>query len=600
MQLGLGHPRRRARILFLAIGVVLTVFVGQLFRVQGIDAAAVSAQAFNERASRTTIPAMRGNIVDAAGVTLARSVERRNITANPLATLTYSVKDPAKPGTRKTVGLAGAAAAIAPIVGADPSVLQSSLQAGAAKKRQFLYLVKDVSPTQWNQIRDLQIPGIFSERVVKREYPQGTAVSPLLGWVGADGAPGGGIEAMEQKQLNGTPGIHVYQQAPDGTVIATASNSDTPAVDGRPVQLTIDNDLQWTAMNLIAAAVKQTRSLSGEATVMDLQGNILAAASAPSFDNNQIGSATGSLLSPPFSDAFEPGSTAKVVTMAAALSEGKVTPTSQITVPYTLARAGTTFKDSEQHPTESLTVAGVLAHSSNTGTIQVGEKLSASTLQQYMNKFGLGKPTGVNFPGESVGNIGTASDWTGSRRYTVMFGQGISSTSMQQLAVYQTIANGGVREPIKLIKGVADATGQFVAPKDSRVATQVVTPAVAQQLTRMMEGVVGKNGTAPKAAVPGYNVAGKTGTAERYDEKLRKYSGYTASFIGFAPAEAPRYIVSVVLQRPTAVSIYGGEVAAPVFSALMQAALRKGNVPPSTTKPQLYDLVYDPSKGTNG
>lgn len=598
VQLGVGHPRRRARALLIAFGMVLTVFVAQLLRVQGLDAASVSQKALSERVARATIPAKRGDIVDASGVTLARSVERRNVTADPLAASTYARYDKQPDGTRKKVklGLKGAADAIAPIVGDDPATLLKTLQDAAAKSRRFVYLAKDISPQQWVQISDLGIPGIFSERTVKREYPQGTALAPLLGWVSADGKPGGGVEVLAQKQLNGTPGTHVYERAADGTTIATGNNKDTPAADGRPVQLTINNDLQWTAQNLIAAQVKKTKALSGEAVVMDRKGNIIAAASYPSFDNNQIATAQGSMLSRPFADSYEPGSTNKVVTMAAALAEGKVTPTTTFTVPYGLPRADQTFTDSHHHPTETMTTAGILADSSNTGTIQVGEKMSAATLRNYMTRFGQGQPTGINFPGENVGSIPTAAQMTGSRRYTVMFGQGLSSNTMQQISVFQTIANGGVREPIKLVKGIGDGSGGFTAPADDRVAVQVVPASVATQMTRMMQAVPTKNGTAPKAVVEGYNVAGKTGTAARYDESLGRYNGWTASFIGFAPAENPQYIVSVALQRPTAVSIYGGEVAAPVFSQLMAAALRNGHVPPSTVKPSLYDLKYDPSK----
>ena len=578
--------------------MIFTVFAAQLLRVQGLDAASVSQQAFSERANRVTIPAMRGEVVDADGITLARSVERRNITADPLAASTWVKRDRQPDGSVKQtkMGLKGAAEAIAAIVGADPAALSSSLQRAETQNRRFLYLVKDVSPQQWTQVSDLRIPGIFSERTVKREYPQGTSVAPLIGWVGADGSPGGGIEAMQNRRLNGKPGTHVYERAADGTVIATADNSDTPAVDGKPVQLTINNDLQWTAQNLIAAQVKSTKSLSGEAVVTDIKGNNVAAASYHSLDNNQIASAKWALLSRPFADAYEPGSTSKVITMAAALEEGKVTPQSVFTVPYQLERADQKFKDSHPHPTEKYTTAGILADSSNTGTIQVGEKLSPQVLRGYMNKFGLGVPTGVRFPAESSGYVPPVDKWKGSTRYTVMFGQGVSGNSMQQVSVFQTIANGGVREPIKLVKGVGDGSGGYTAAQDDRVAVQVVSPKVAGEVSRMLQSVVGEGGTAPKAAVPGYNVAGKTGTAQRWDAKTRSYAGYTASFIGFAPAEKPQYIVSVTLQRPQAVSIYGGEIAAPVFSQLMQAALRHGHVPPSSSKPTLYDLKYVPPK----
>lgn len=573
--------------------MIFTVFVAQLFRVQGLEAASVSRQAFSERASRTTVPAKRGDVVDTNGITLARSVERRNVTADPLAAEEYRVRDP-KTDKLVNVGLKGAADAIAPIVNANPQDLLAALEAAGKKHRRFLYLVRDVSPEQWMQISDLRIPGIFSERTVKREYPQGTAMSPLLGWVSANGDPGGGVEALQNRQLKGVPGVHVFERAADGTAIATASNSDTPAVDGKPVQLTIDNDLQWMAQNLIAQGTKNAKAQSGEAVVMDLKGNILAAASYPSFDNNTIATAKGSLLARPFVDTFEPGSTSKVITTAAALEEGKVSPTSVFTVPFAMIRGNERFSDAHYHPTERMTTAGILAQSSNTGTVQVGEKVSVETMISYMRKFGIGEPTGVRFPGESAGSLPRATKWQGRNRYVPLFGQGVLTTAMQQAAVYQTIANGGVREPIKLVKGIGDGKGNFTPPADDRVAVRAVSPTVAAQVTRMLESVPTKEGTAPKAAVPGYNVAGKTGTAERYTNG--KLDGVTASFVGFAPAEAPRYIVAITIQRPRA-GIYGGDLAAPVFSQLMQAALRHGKVPPSPSKPQLYEL-YNPPKAT--
>ncbi|NHN56039.1 penicillin-binding protein 2 [Calidifontibacter sp. DB0510] len=573
---------------------VLTLFVGQLFRIQGLEASTLAAQAVDSRIARTTIPALRGQITDANGVVLANSVERYDVTADPQNIRQYYGTEIG--GKLQGDGFAKAATALSSITGAAPQDIVTALKQADAKKLRFVYLVRSVTPDQWNRINDLHIPGIYSERTVARQYPQGTTVAPLLGWVSANGKPGGGVEAIANGTLNGKPGVRTYEQAPDGTVIATGDQSDSPALDGNPVQLTIDNDLQWYAQNAIAGAVKKYKALSGDAIIMDVKGNLRAVASYPSFDNNSLASASpAALQSAPFVQAYEPGSTSKVITMAALLAQGKATPQSQFVVPNRLKRAGTSFKDSHEHPTLNLTLAGILAESSNIGTIEAGEKLDPATLYGYMRKFGLGSTSGIGYPGETAGILAPYQKWSGSTRYTVMFGQGLSGSAIQQASVFQAIANGGVREPVKLLAGVGK-DGKLSPPQDSRKAVTVVSPQVATQVTNMMAGVVGKDGTAKAARVPGYNVAGKTGTADRYDPTLGRYNGQTASFIGFAPAENPQFIIAVTLQRPTAGSIYGGEVAAPVFSDLMGYALRRNHVPPSTAKTQEYPLTYDPKK----
>ncbi|WP_246136563.1 peptidoglycan D,D-transpeptidase FtsI family protein [Leekyejoonella antrihumi] len=571
---------------------IFTLFVAQLFRVQGIESASMSKQALDSRLAHVTVPALRGQIVSSGGVVLADSVERRTVTADATLTRDYTKL---VNGKQEKVGLAGAAQDIAQIVGAKPADLLAPLEAASKINSRFTYVIKDIAPAQWSKIAALGIPGIFGVKTSQREYPQGTSVAPLVGWVSADGTGGGGIEQMENTALNGKPGVHTYEQAPDGTVIASGDNSDTPAVNGKNIKLTIDNDLQWYAQNAMAAAVKKYKAVSADAVVMDLQGNLKAVASYPSFDNNDMASAPNYLQSRPFAEVYAPGSTGKIVTMSALLQQQKATPLTHVVVPPTLTRAGTTFHDSEPHGTENLTLAGVLGESSNMGTMLAGSRISPDTLYSYMRKFGLDRLSGVGFPGESGGILSQPSKWSGTQRYTVLYGQGYAVTAIQQAAVFQTIANGGVREPIKLVSGIGDAAGGWTTPTDSRKAVRVVSPAVAAKVTRMMEGVVTAKGTAPMAAVDGYNVAGKTGTANRYDPQLGRYNGTTASFIGFAPANHPQYIVAITVQDPTRGSIYGGNVAGPVFSQIMSYALHEGHVPPSTTKPAPYPFTFDPS-----
>ncbi|WP_446664195.1 peptidoglycan D,D-transpeptidase FtsI family protein [Flexivirga sp. B27] len=576
--------------------IVFSLFGAQLLRIQGLDAQSVSAKAIQSRLRTTVLPALRGSIVDANGTVLASSVDRYNVVDDPTATVTYKKRID---GQVVKVGLAGAATDIADAIGIEPQPLLDAMKSAYKKKSQFTYLTKNITPRQWRRIAELGIPGVTSETSTDRQYPQGTSIAPLLGWVGGDGKGGAGVEQMKQKVLNGTPGKHVYEQAPDGTAIATADNQDTPAVDGENVKLTLDNDLQWYSQNAIADAVKKSGSLSGEVVIMDTKQNLKAVASYPSFDNNNLaGASKGELQSKPFTQAYEPGSTSKVITMAALLDKKKATPTSHVVVPPTLTRAGTTFHDAEVHGTEHLTLAGVLSQSSNIGTMLEGSKLDKGTLYHYLRNFGLGQTSGLGYPGESKGVLSSYKNWSATQRFTVMFGQGLASTAIQEASVFATVANGGVKEPVKLVKGVGEGD-DYTAPQDDRKAKRIIKKSTASQLTKMMEGVISKTGTAKAAAVDGYSIAGKTGTADRYDPSLGRYNGVTASFIGFAPAENPRYIVAVTLQRPTKGSHFGGDVAGPVFSKVMSYALTHSGVPPTGKQRAPYPLTYDPSKTTS-
>lgn len=576
--------------------IVFSLFAAQLLRIQGLDAKGVSQRALDSRLRSTVLPAQRGSIVDSNGVVLASSVDRVNVTDDPTATQTYRKRID---GQVVKVGLPGAAIDIADAIGVEPQPILTAMQRALKKNSRFTYLAKKVTPRQWTRIAELGIPGVLPETSTQRDYPQGTSVAPLIGWVDGSGQGGGGVEQMKQKVLNGTPGKHVYEQSPNGVVIATGDNQDTPAQNGENVKLTIDNDLQWYAQNAIADAVKKSGSLSGEVVIMDTKQNLKAVASYPSFDNNNVGAATSSeLQSAPFNQAYEPGSTSKVITMAALLDQHKATPTTHVTVPPTLTRAGTTFHDAEVHGTEPLTLSGVLSQSSNIGTMLAGSRLPKGTLYHYLRAFGLGQTSGLGYPGESQGVLSPYKDWSATQRFTVMFGQGLASTAVQEASVFATVANGGVKEPVKLIEGIGANTvagTDYTAPKDNRKSRRVIAKSTASQLTKMMEGVISKTGTAKAAGVNGYSIAGKTGTADRYDPKLGRYNGVTASFIGFAPADNPRYIVAVTLQHPTKGSQFGGDVAGPVFSKVMRYALQKAGIPPTGRQAAPYPLTFDAS-----
>lgn len=591
---GVVHPQRRVRALFLGTLVVFSLFAGQLVRLQGLEAASVSAAAIDGRLREVVLPAPRGTITDASGKPLAESVQRKHIVADPLAVAEYRKRID---GERVQVGLAGAAQDIAKITGSDPWALQRNLE--DVYPGRFTYLVKDVSPQTWQEVQALGIPGIYAEDYLKRTYPYGSAPAPLVGWVGAGDMPAGGIELVLNEELTGTPGRSVYELGGRGEVITTGTSDELAPVPGQDVRLTLDADLQWYAYNAVKTRVKEAGALSGYAIVTDVDGRILAAASYPSFDPSKPAQDSKDMRAAVIEDAYEPGSTGKLITAATALELGLVEPETPIVLPKRLPRGGSSFKDAHDPKNPYMTFAGVLATSSNMGTILYGEHIPDDTLYEYMRKFGMGSTSGLGLPGESPGLLLHPDTWSATTKYTMLFGQSVTSNALQQLGVFLTIANGGVRRPPTLVAGVTDDQGRFhenPLPEGERV----ISEETAETLTAIMESVPSFEGTAPFAAVDGYRVAGKTSTADRYDPAKKKYSGVTAAFVGFAPAEDPELVVSVTVQRPTRISRWGGDIAGPVFADIMRYALQKRGVPPSTTESPDIALSYDPDAPAPG
>ncbi|GGB88816.1 cell division protein FtsI [Knoellia flava TL1] len=581
----------------MTVGVlfVFSIFAAQLLRIQGFDSSAVAAQALEQRTEKVVIPALRGKIVSSDGVVLASSRARETVVADPTAVCTYKQKnkktcDPATSSTAVDL----AATALAPLLGRTTSDLRAKLTGSG----RYQVLDRKVSPLTWRKIADLGIPGIYrdsAEAVPERVYPQGPNSASLVGFVTNDGAAGGGLESMMDKALKGKAGYSVFEKAPDGSKIPGGRQGGVRADDGQDVTLTVNSNIQWYAQNALAQQMAKMGAQSGTAVVMNAKtSKILALASYPTYDPNDIGSAKGSLVNKALNDVFEPGSTAKVMTVAAALEEKTVTPGQPVIIPNRMQRFDASFKDSHDHPTLYRTVSGTLAESSNIGTILIGETLEPKKLEEYYRKFGLGSKSGMGFPGESAGLLAPAEKWNGTQRSTVMFGQGLSVTAIQAASVYQTIANGGVRMTPSLVEGTTAEDGTFTKA-GVKPGTRVVSQDTATKVNAMLEGVVSKEGTAPQAQIPGYRVAGKTGTADFYDSRLGKYSGKTASFIGYAPADDPELVVAVILQRPSA-SIYGGTVAAPVFHDVMTYALQELKVPPTGTTKQAITLSVSPEE----
>jgi len=561
---------------------VLTLFGGRLVQLQGLDGPALASEAQRQRTATKTLPAHRGDIVDASNATLATTVDRPDLQVDQ--TLVGKYKKVVA-GHEVVLGIPGAARELSAVLSLSQSVVTQRLT-GRSKGA---ILARGVSPDVARKVLRLLIPGVDMVQASKRIYPSGKLAANVLGFVStADGHAMEGIERALDGQLAGSAGWLRYERALDraGTPIPTGYTQEQDPRPGRTVQLTLVQDLQWQAEQALAAVVRSTGAKSADAVIMDAKTfKVLALATAPTFDPNSYGTARAADLgNRPLLDAFEPGSTAKVITMAAALEEKVATPTTKVVVPPVLRRADHEFHDAEDHGTEHLTVAGVLAQSSNIGTILTGEQVPARTMDDYLHRFGVGSPTGVGLP-ESSGVLAPYQKWSDSQRYTVMFGQGMSMTALQATTVFATIANDGVRLQPQLVEGTRDADGTF-HPQTRAPGVRAVSADTARQVRAMLENVVGRNGTAEKAAVPGYRVAGKTGTAQAVTD-----GAYTSSFIGMAPADDPALVVAVVLHQPT-VGHFGGEVAAPVFQQLMTAALFERKVPPTGTKPDEIPLQW--------
>ncbi|WP_245885604.1 peptidoglycan D,D-transpeptidase FtsI family protein [Xylanimonas oleitrophica] len=570
-------PERRQRWLLVIATLVVVVFVARLVQVQVFEGPALAATALENRMATVVVPAHRGQITDRDGVVLATSVDRYTVAADQQAIQTF------RGGSRVDAegepvedGALGVAQLLAPILGTTKAELAAQLNGD----RRYVVLARNVEPETQRKIRELRLQAyVPMELTSKRTYPSGTVAGPLVGFVDADQVGQGGIERAYDDVLAGKAGVDRYERSRDGVRIPGGAEDSTPAQPGGDVVLTIDHDIQWKAEDSIDEAVARTGASYGIVVVEDLRtGELMAIADSGDVDPNDRTSANVAKGSRAVQDTFEPGSTGKVITMAAALETGAWQPDSQFTVPDRFTTPnGQTFRDSHDHPVQQLTLAGILAHSSNSGTVQVAEKIPPQVQYDYLKKFGLGESTGLDLPGESRGTVHPVDRWDARTRYAVTFGQALTVNAMQATSVFSTIGNGGVRLQPTLLKGTRTADGEL-EPVERPEGTRVVSEETAASLLHMMEEVTSEEGTAVGAQVPGYRVAGKTGTAQIFEGGGVTYM---ASFIGVAPADDPRFTVSVFLKSPKT-SIFGGVVAAPVFRDVMGFALQKEGVPPSS------------------
>ncbi len=552
---------------------LLVVVVGKLVVLQGIDGGAYAQAAESDRMHTFDLTAIRGEILDRDGNRLAYSVQASRVVADPTI-----VPDPER-----------TALALTTLLDVPASVLTEKLSGSG----RYVVLAGQVDTATTDAIAELQLPGIFFEDDPVRLYPAGTVGGQIVGFVGRDGDGLAGVEQRYQQVLAGTDGQRRVEVGAGGRPIPSGIDELTPAVDGGAVQLTIDEDLQYTVQQRLGQACADGATTQGSAVVLDVHtGEVAAMATCPGYDPARAGTTDPALLgNPAVSDVFEPGSVMKAVTLSAAIEEGHATPDTVLSVPGHIQAGDRVVTDAHDHAPIDWTVTGILAKSSNVGTIMLAREVGDARLEQYMRAFGLGSTTGIELPGESAGILQDSADWTASRAANVPIGQGVSVTALQMASVYQTIANGGVRIPPRLVSSVTAADGTVTrVPRPA--GSRVISTSTADQMAYMLEAVVGPGGTAPLGAVAGFRVAGKTGTAQRANPECSCYDGggYFTTFVGFAPADAPRYVIAVDLERPSS-SAEGGQVAAPVFADLMQYALTSADVLPSGTPRPDFQLT---------
>ncbi|WP_245647326.1 peptidoglycan D,D-transpeptidase FtsI family protein [Microtetraspora niveoalba] len=565
--LRLGNPERRLHAGLIAMAFVLSLFAGRLVQLQGLDSKVLQEKAARQRVQPETLPAKRGSITDVNGNELALTKDAAEIYVDP-----YDV-DPKKRDL------------VSATLARELNLPKEKVDAALAKTEQrYIPLDRDVEPLRAKKIMGLGLKGVGSKPTYQRLYPGGRLAGSLLGFVGYDGHGLEGLERTYDKVLAGQDGQQSIEIGRGGERIPMTRSTRKEPVPGHDVRLTIERDIQWSAEQAIDRQVRASDAASGSVIVMDIKtGHILAMANSPGVDLNRWDAVPAENRSNrAVSEVFEPGSTNKVITAAAAIEHAGVTPNTVFRVPDQIQCADRTLKDAHTHPPERLTFTGIIAESSNVGTILAARKLSDQRLYDTIRAFGFGSTSGSGLPGEEAGLLPDWRTWSGSQRCTVAYGQGVSVTALQMASVYQTIANGGVRVTPSLIAGTTDDHGRLV-PAPTPKQTRVISEATARQISGMLEAAVGNDGTGTEAAIPGYRVAGKTGTAMRYDQKCAGYCGYTATFVGFTPADAPRLMALAVIQDPKK-GHYGGAVAAPVFKEVMSFALKTRKIPPTGTK----------------
>jgi cell division protein FtsI/penicillin-binding protein 2 len=554
--------RRRVGVIRVVVILVFVIIAGRLVIVQVFSGGRYSSIGVAEVTSTVAVPANRGGIFDRNGAVLAASIPRTTIVGDP-----FLIHHPG-----------AEAAALAPVLGMPAGTLKKDLKEHTG----FVYLAHKVGETEANEVAKLNLVGINLLPDSERVDPGGQLGAPLLGEVGTEGTGLSGLEYQYNNLLGGENGTETIEQSPSGVTLPGSTTQLTSSKPGTGIELTLDEPLQYVTEQALGTEIKTSHAKSGTAIVMNTHtGDILAMAN--------LAAAKGSVVEAPsnlaLTNVYEPGSVFKLVTFSAALQDGIITPSQVFTVPNSLTIDQWVFHDAEVHPTEQLSATQILAQSSNIGTIEIAQLLGKDRLAKQIAALGFGRPTGLNYPDESYGLVKKdPNTWSGSDIGSTPIGQDDAVTPQQVLDMVNTVATGGVYVPPRLVQATVGDNGTVTATPRGKTHRELSTE-VSSELTTMMEQVV-QDGTAVAAGVPGYNVAGKTGTAQIPGNGGYIPGAYMATFAGFAPANDPALSAIVVLNRPQ--PIYGGTVAAPVFSEIMQYALHR------------YDIATSPGGGTTG
>lgn len=570
----------RMRIALAFMAVILLVMGLRLFHVQGLDTSGYAQAAVSERLRSVPVPADRGDILDAQGRVMATSVDRYDLIVDQRLVDDFRERDE-DTGLMTTVPIGSAIGELAEIVDEDPEVLAERMTGDA----HYAVVADAVTPEEQERALEIGIPGLYAEQVPQRSYPSGPVAGSILGFMGSDG-PLEGVESAHDDVLTGQDGERIYEIGADGVRIPTATYEEIPAEDGQDVQLTIDQDLQWFAQEAIAEKTNQYNAQWGNATVVDLDsGQILAMADSETVDPADPGS-TDELFRRPLAltQDFEPGSSGKAITFAAALEEGTVSPTDSFTVPDRYTVDGETIQDARPHDDYEMTAAGIFARSYNTGTVMIGNELDEQARYEYMREAGIGEPIDVGLGVEGQSILRPPEEWDQRQPLTTQFGQGYTTSVLHTVQIYQALANDGVYVPLSVIDSYIDSEGT-AHPYEAGEPRRLFSSETSEEMMRLLEGVV-EYGSAPEAAIEGYRVGGKTGSAEAAGE-TGGFDGYTMSFVGVAPLEDPQYLVSVAIHRPQ--GQWGDWEVSDTFRDIMSHTLSTYNVAPSGAEDESYD-----------
>ncbi|HET7122156.1 MAG TPA: penicillin-binding protein 2 [Solirubrobacterales bacterium] len=543
---------RRIGLLFAGFLLCFLVIVGRAFWLQGVQGSTFASEAISQQTETITVPGLRGDLLDRRGNKLAASEDAATIFATP-----YQVKNP--PAT---------AAKLAPILEQPRGEVLEALTAESG----FSYVAQKVSLGTAAEIEALEIEGIGELPDSRRTYPQGDVAGQVIGAVGSQNQGLSGLEAGEEEVLGGSDGERRIVKDALGEPIRLETVKE--AEDGEDIQLTLDPVVQAKTEEALAEVGETYTPAGATAIVVDPRtSQVLAMANWPPVDPSDLSEVSNEdLLNKATGFTYEPGSTFKAFTVSAALEEKLVTPTSEFVLPPQIQVADRTIEDAEPRPTETMTTEQILARSSNVGAVTIGEKVGATNFSKWISRFGFGRQTGIQYPAEEIGIVPSLDEYSGSSIGNLPIGQGLSVTPIQMVAGYTAIANGGWLKPPQLIKRIGER--EIHEPRGKRV----ISPQVAAEVREMLEGVLAPGGTASEVSVPGYTLAGKTGTAQVAEDGTYSETRYIASFIGFAPAQHPQLLAAVIVNEPEG-EIYGGSVAAPAFGKIAEYVLPYLGVP---------------------